>query len=262
MGKFPDAFKLKNELVFRDYAASEREHERLVDWYAERKFEEAGEEFEGDRTVAGRALAAISVPCGMGLEQAEKVRRQQRRYRIVRDFLEATDKDAVVEELGEKWGLTERGVRLIVADGMRRGRLAAEFAAKREALCLIKKQQIFSDGQLAREEIYRQIDEAMESEADWLAVETTEDDSEKGGTKTKLLPKNKVLLHLYSKLQETYVKETAALDQYMEKPPKENRHSGRVEYEIIARQEFRDQFEKIRRLELKEVEHGPESPGV
>lgn len=212
-----------------------------------------------DRTVAEKALDTIHLPDNTPLEKIRKIKRQQRRFRIVRHFLEADDKDAVVAELVQKWGLNDLGIRMIIADGMKDDRLPTDLAAQRNAVCFVKRQQIFDDGRKAREELMRQIGEARKSE-DWIPVEYTEDQSPRGGDKIKKTYKNVVLRELHAELQDSHRKESDSLHMYMEKPASKTDHSGTIKHQLEATQEFKEQFERIRRLEIGEVEEDEAEP--
>lgn len=212
-----------------------------------------------DKTVAEKALDTIHLPDNIPPEKIKKIKRQQRRFRIVRHFLESEDKDAVIAELVQKWGLTDLGIRMIIADGMKDDRLPTNLAAQRNAVCFVKRQQIFEDGRKAREEIYRQIVGARTGDK-WAVTEYIEDLSEKKAHKIKKVPKNLLLRELHAELQDTHQKETSALHMYMEKPASKTDHSGTIKHQLEATQEFKEQFERIRKLEIGEVEEDEAEP--
>ena len=248
--------------VNRLFLAASSNQGLLCNWdaiFANMLAESDPPELVDNRTTAEKALGTIELPDNLPPEKVKKFRRQQRRFRIVRYFLEAEDKEAVLAELSEKWGLTEFGIRIIVADGMRDGRLPADLAAVRNAVCFVKRQQIFEDGRKAREEIVSQITQAQNDD-DWLAVERVEDDSEKGGVKTKHISKNTALLRLHSAMQDTHRKESDALPMYMEKPATKTDHSGTIKHQLEATQEFREQFKRIRQLETAEIRQNDTEP--
>ena len=216
-------------------------------------------ELVDDRSLAEKALDTIHLPDNLPPEKINKTKRQQRRFRIVRHFLEAEDKDAVIAELRQKWGLTKLGIQIIVADGMKDDRLPADLAAVRNAVCFVKRQQIFDDGRKAREELLRQISETRGPQ-NWVPVEYIEDQSPKGGNKIKNISKDVVLRSLHSELQESHRKEADSLHMYMEKPASKTDHSGTIKHQLEATQEFKEQFERIRRLEIGETKEDDSEP--
>ena len=205
-----------------------------------------------DRTVAEKALDTIHLPDNTPPDKINKGKRQQRRFRIVRHFLESEDKDEIIAELSQKWGLTKLGIQMIVADGMRDERLPADLSAQRGAVCFVKRQQIFDDGRKAREELMRQISEAKGSR-EWIPEEFIEDHSEKGGNKTKHISQNKALRGLHAELQESHRKEADSLHMYMEKPASKTDHSGTIKHQLVATEEFKEEFKRIRKLEIGKV---------
>lgn len=246
----------------RVFGIAAKDQGTLCNWdaiFANMLAESDPPEIVDDRTTADKALDTINLPDNIPPEKINKTRRQQRRFRIVRDFLEAEDKEAVLTALSEKWGLTKLGIQMIVADGMKDGRLPADLAAARSAVCFVKRQQIFEDGRKAREDLVRQITEARSAD-DWVPVERTEDDSEKGGTKTKHISKNTLLVNLHGAMQDTHRKESDALHMYMEKPASKTDHSGTIKHQLEASQEFKEQFERIRQLETTKIEENDAEP--
>lgn len=259
----PDSFGDYNPDLQRVFERAAKDQGKLCNGpviFANALIENDPPELIDDKTVAEKALDTIHLSDDTPPDKINKRKRQQRRFRIVRHFLESDDKDAVIAELSRKWGLNDMGIRLIIADGMKDDRLPADLAAQRSAVCFVKRQQIFDDGRRARKDLMRQIGEATRPDSNWMEVERTVDDSEKGGTKIKSHTKNKVLIDLHSKLQETHVKETAALGQYMEKPASKTDHSGTIKHQLEATQEFKEQFERIRRLEIGEIEENEAEP--
>ena len=209
-------------------------------------------ELVDDRSLAEKALDTIHLPDNLPPEKIPRFKRDQRRFKITRYFLQSDDKDAAIAELRQKWGLTKLGVQIIVADGMKDDRLPTDLAAQRSAVCFVKRQQIFEDGRVAREELLRQISEAR-GPRDWVPEEFIEDDSEKGGNKTKHISQNKALRGLHADLQESHRKEADSLHMYMEKPATKTDHSGTIKHQLEATQEFKEQFERIRQLETAEI---------
>lgn len=247
-----DDHDLDLERVFR---AAVKDQVILCNWpaiLANTLMENDPPELVDDRTVAEKALDTIHLPDNIPPEKINKAKRQQRRFRIVRSFLETEDKDAVIAELMQKWGLTNIGIRLIIADGMKDDRLPAALAAQRNAVCFVKRQQIFNDGRKARDEILSQIIQAQGGER-WVEEELIEDHSEKGGDKIKHISKNKALRELHAGLQDSHRKESDALHMYMEKPASKTDHSGTIKHELEATQEFKEQFKRIRQLEMAEI---------
>jgi len=251
----PDNFGDYNpslEYVFKRAAKEQGELCNGPAIFANALIENDPPELIDDKTVAEKALDTIHLPDNIPPEKINKRKRQQRRFRIVRHFLESEDKDTVIAELTQKWGLNDLGIRMIIADGMKDDRLPTDLAAQRNAVCFVKRQQIFDDGRKARGELYRQITEAENAER-WLAVERTEDDSEKGGTKTKHISKNTALVNLHSAVQDSHKKESDSLHMYMEKPASKTDHSGTIKHQLEATEEFREQFKKLRELETAKV---------
>jgi len=252
----PDSFGNYNYDLERVFRVAAREQGKLCNGpalFANALIENDPPELIDDKTVAEKALDTIHLPDNTAPDKINKRKRQQRRFRIVRHFLESEDKDAVIAELSQKWGLTDVGIRLIVADGMKDDRLPTNLAAQRNAVCFVKRQQIFEDGRKAREELMRQIGEAQESEG-WIPEEFIEDHSEKEAHKTRNISKGRALRGLHAEMQDSHKKEADSLKMYMEKPASKTDHSGTIKHQLEATEEFKEQFERIRRLEIGEVE--------
>jgi len=239
----------------RIFKAAVKDQVSLCDWdaiLANTLMENDPPELVDDRTIAEKALDTIHLPDNIPPEKIDKVKRQQRCFRIVRSFLEAEDKETVIAELMKNWGLTNMGARLIIADGMKDDRLPADLAAQRNAVCFVKRHQIFDDGRKARDEILKQIIQAQGEER-WIEEEFVEDHSEKGGDKIKHISKNRALRELHSAMQDSHRKESDALHMYMEKPASKTDHGGVIKHQLDASQEFRDMFERIRQLEIAKI---------